>query len=335
MSPIILVIISLALLFGLLNGIHDSRNVISTMVSSRAYSPRVALGVTIAAELSGPFVFGVAVANTIGKSIADPKAINLQVILAALISAVAWNIFTWIWGIPSSSSHALIGGIIGAVSAHAGAQAVQIGGLMKTLIALFTSPIIGFILGFILLKIILALCWKSTPRINNFFKKSQLLTALALGLSHGSNDGQKTMGVITLALVTGGYLQSFIVPLWVVAICAIALSTGTAIGGWLLTRKPGNSFYKIRPVDGFATQVTSAFIILGASIIGGPVSATQIINTAIMGVGAAERANKVRWGIAKDIVTAWILTIPATALVAAGIYRLMMYGMMRYGLHIP
>ena len=325
MSSIILAIISLALLFGFLNGMHDSRNVVSTMVSSRAYSPRVALGVTIVAEFSGPFVFGSAVASTIGRGIADPNAISLRVILVALVSAVIWNLFTWKLKIPSSSSHALIGGIVGAVSAGVGVHAVQMGGLLKILISLFASPIIGFFFGFIVLKIILALCMNSTPRVNRFFKKSQLVTALALGLSHGSNDGQKTMGIITLALVTGGYLKSFDVPLWVMAICAGALTLGTAVGGWLLIHKPGGSFYKIRPVDGFATQVTSALVVIGASIVGGPVSATQIINTAIMGVGAAERANKVRWGIAKDIISAWILTIPATALVAAGIYRVVIH----------
>jgi PiT family inorganic phosphate transporter len=219
----------------------------------------------------------------------------------------------------------LIGGIVGAVSARAGAQAVQVGGLFKILISLFASPIIGFVFGYITLKIIFALCVNSTPRVNNFFKKSQLFTALALGLSHGSNDGQKTMGVITLALVAGGYLQAFKVPFWVMAICAGALTFGTAVGGWLLIRKPGGSFYKIRPVDGFSTQITSAITVIVASIIGGPVSATQVINTAIMGVGAAERANKVRWGIAKDIISAWILTIPATALVAAGVYRVVIH----------
>lgn len=325
MPHIIIVIISLTLLFGFLNGMHDSRNVISTMVSSRAYSPRVALGVTILAELAGPFIFGVAVANTIGRSIAEPETISLQVILTALISAVIWNLFTWKLGIPSSSSHALIGGIIGAATSRAGAQAIQVSGLLKTLISLFASPIIGFIFGFILLRLVLAICWQATPRINEFFKKSQLLTALALGLSHGSNDGQKLMGVITLALVTSGYLDSFQVPFWVIVICAIALAFGTAIGGWTLIRKPTKAFYKIRPVDGFSVQVTSALIIIGASIIGGPVSATQVINTAIIGVGAAERANKVRWGTAKDIITAWILTIPATAFVAAGVYQVVIH----------
>ncbi len=325
MSTIILFVIGLSLLFGFLNGMHDSRNVVSTMVSSRAYSPRVALGVTIIAELSGPFIFGTAVANTIGRGIANPSAISQQVLLVALISAVLWNLFTWKMGIPSSSSHALIGGIVGAVSARAGMQAVQAGGLLKILISLFASPIIGFVFGFITLKVIFALCADSTPRVNRFFKKSQLITALALGVSHGSNDGQKTMGIITLALVAGGYLKSFEVPLWVVAICAGALAFGTAVGGWLLIRKPGGSFYKIRPVDGFSTQITSAITVIAASVIGGPVSATQVINTAIMGVGAAERANKVRWGIARDIILAWVITIPATALIAAGIFRLMIY----------
>jgi len=321
MPSILLLIIGLSLLFGFLNGMHDSRNVVSTMVSSRAYSPRVALGVTILAEFSGPFIFGSAVANTIGRGLADPAAISLRVILVALVSAVLWNLFTWKLKIPSSSSHALIGGIVGAVSAGAGVHAVQMGGLLKILISLFASPIIGFVFGFIALKIILALCVNSTPRVNNFFKKSQLITALALGLSHGSNDGQKTMGIITLALVTSGAIKSFVVPFWVVIICAGALTFGTAVGGWLLIRKPGNSFYKIRPVDGFSTQLTSAITVIVASLIGGPVSATQVINTAIMGVGAAERANKVRWGIAQNIITAWVITIPATALVAAGIYQ--------------
>jgi PiT family inorganic phosphate transporter len=322
MPPIIYIVISLTLFFGLLNGMHDSRNVVSTVISSRAYSPRTALGMTIVAELMGPFVLGVAVANTIGKSIARPDVLSLQVILTALISAVMWNLVTWMLKIPSSSSHALIGGIVGAASARAGAHAIQASGLLNILIALFTSPILGFLLGLLVLKIILILFQGASPRINDLFKKSQLFTALVLGLSHGSNDGQKLMGVITLALVSAGYLKTFAVPFWVIAVCAVALSTGTAIGGWMQLRKPGNGFYKIRPVDGFATQVTSALIIIGASILGGPVSATQVIQAAIMGVGTAERANKVRWGIARDILIAWVLTIPATAFVAAGVYRI-------------
>ena len=229
------------------------------------------MGVTILAELAGPFIFGVAVAKTIGKGIADPNAITLQVVLAALIGAISWNLFTWKLRLPSSSSHALIGGIVGAVLASAGAQAINASGLLKILISLFLSPVIGFIFGYILLKMIFVLCWNATPRINEFFKKSQLLTAFALGLSHGSNDGQKIMGIITLALVTGGYLKLFVVPFWVVVISALALFLWYSNGRMVTDDKRGNSFYKIRPVDGFSTQVSSAFIILGASIVGGPV----------------------------------------------------------------
>jgi inorganic phosphate transporter, PiT family len=323
MSSLIITVIVLALLFGFLNGMHDSRNVVSTMISSRAYSPRVALSVTALAEFTGPFIFGVAVAQTIGRGIVDIEAVNSQVLIVALGSAILWNLVTWYMKIPSSSSHALIGGMLGAVSVRAGAQAINVDGLLKILISLFVSPIIGFVFGFFVLKLIMVLFWMATPRINEFFKRSQLLTALVLGLSHGSNDGQKTMGIITLALVTGGYISSFIVPFWVIVLCALALAMGTAIGGWILIHKVGGQFYKIRPVDGFATQVTSSIVIIGASLVGGPVSATQVINSAIMGIGTAERANKVRWGIAREIVTGWILTIPASTLIAVGLYLLL------------
>ncbi len=323
MPPIILVLIFLALLFGFLNGMHDSRNVVSTMISSRAYSPRVALSVTALAEFAGPFIFGVAVAQTIGRGIVDTSAVNPQVLIVALASAIIWNLVTWFMKVPSSSSHALIGGILGAASMRASAQAIQVDGVLKILISLFASPIIGFVFGFIILRLILTLSWNATPRINEFFKKAQLITALVLGLSHGSNDSQKTMGIITLALVTGGYLKAFVVPIWVVTICTFALALGTTVGGWRLIHTTGGRFYKIRPVDGFTTQLTSAVVIIVASLTGGPVSATQVINSAIMGVGTAERASKVRWGIAQEIVTAWILTIPAAAFLSAGLYFLM------------
>ncbi len=322
MPPLVLAVIALALLFGFLNGMHDSRNVVSTIISSRAYSARVALGVTALAEFAGPFVFGVAVAQSIGRSIVDSTAINPQVLVVALGAAILWNLITWFMKIPSSSSHALIGGILGAASMRAGPGVIQVSGLFKILVSLFASPIIGFIIGFLVLRLILILSWNATPRINEFFKSSQLFTALVLGLSHGSNDSQKTMGVITLALLAGGYLETFHVPLWVIAICALALPLGTTVGGWRLLHTVGVSFYKIRPLDGFATQVTSSIVIIVASLVGGPVSATQVINTAIMGIGVAERANKVRWGIARDIVMAWIFTIPAAAVVAAALYLL-------------
>jgi PiT family inorganic phosphate transporter len=197
-------------------------------------------------------------------------------------------------------------------------------GLWKILIPLFTSPLIGFAVGFLLLKLILAVSWDATPRINSLFKHSQIVTGVALALSHGTNDSQKTMGVITLALVTGGYLKVFAVPLWVIAMCACMIALGTAIGGWRLIRTLGGKIFKIRPVDGFAAQLASAGVIITASLIGGPVSTTQVVSSAIMGVGTGERANKVRWGVAQEIVTAWVLTVPASALVAAVVYWILM-----------
>jgi PiT family inorganic phosphate transporter len=320
MSPVIIVVIILALIFDFLNGIHDSSNVVATMISSRAIPPRIALGMTALAEFLGPFIFGVAVAKTIGHEIVAAEAISVVVLVAALSSAILWNLLTWYLGFPSSSSHALIGGFIGAVVMGAGWQAIQFRGLEKILFALFASPLIGYLVGFVMLRLIMLLCWNATPKVNFLFKRGQIITALALALSHGANDAQKTMGLITLALVAGGYLERFEVPIWVIGICAGMIAFGTALGGWKLIRTLGGKFYKIRPLDGFTAQFTSAIVILGASMIGGPVSTTQVVSSAIMGVGAAERINKVRWGVAKEIATAWALTIPATALVAAGIY---------------
>jgi PiT family inorganic phosphate transporter len=320
MSPLIIAVIGLSLIFDFLNGVHDSSNVVATMISSRALSPRTALTMTAFAEFSGPFIFGVAVANTIGNEVVVATAISVQVLLAALISAIFWNLLTWYLGFPSSSSHAMIGGFIGAVVMGAGWGAIKLHGLEKILIALFTSPIIGFVFGFIILRMIFLLSWNATPRINSLFKRSQILTGLALALSHGANDAQKTMGIITLALLIGGEIDTFTVPLWVIIMCAGMIAMGTSVGGWKLIRTLGGKFYRIRPVDGLASQLTSAIVILGASIVGGPVSTTQVVSSAIMGVGAAERVNKVRWGVAQEILTAWLLTIPATALVAAGTY---------------
>jgi PiT family inorganic phosphate transporter len=320
MSPIIIAVIVLALFFDFLNGIHDSSNVVATMISSRALSPRVALAMTAMANFIGPFIFGVAVADTIGHEVVVPDAINTLVLLAALSSAIFWNLLTWYLGFPSSSSHALIGGFVGAVVMDAGWHAIQMPGIEKILIALFTSPLIGFVIGYILLRLILLSCWKASPRINRFFKRGQIFTALALALSHGTNDAQKTMGIITLALVTGGYLKVFAVPTWVIIMCAAMIALGTAVGGNKLIKTLGGKFYKIRPVDGFAAQLASAMVILAASLVGGPVSTTQVVSSAIMGVGAAERVNKVRWGVAQEIATAWLLTIPATGLLAAGLF---------------
>ena len=320
MPPILIAVIVLGLGFDFLNGVHDSSNVVATMIASRAFSPQVALGVTAVANFSGPFIFGVAVAETIGNDVVASKSINIVVILAALVSAILWDLLTWYLGFPSSSSHALIGGIIGAVVMDAGWTVIKLPGLTKILVALFTSPFIGFIFGFLLLRVILLLSWHATPKINGLFKHSQIVTGVALALSHGTNDAQKTMGIITLALVTTGFIKVFAVPLWVILICASAIATGTAVGGWRLIKTLGGKIFKIRPIDGFASQLASAVVIIGASLIGGPVSTTQVVSSTIMGAGTAERANKVRWGVAEEIAMAWLLTIPATALVAASLY---------------
>jgi len=320
MSPILIAVIILGLGFSFLNGVHDSSNVVATMISSRAFSPQVALGITALANFLAPFIFGLAVAKTIGMDVVASSSINITVIVASLVSAILWDILTWYLGFPSSSSHALVGGIIGAVVIDAGWKAIELPGLIKILVALFTSPILGFIFGFIFLKLILLLCWSATPKINGLFKHSQIVTGVALALSHGANDAEKTMGIITLGLVIGGSLKVFAVPFWVIIICAGAIALGTAIGGWRLIRTLGGKMFKIRPIDGFTSQLASAVIIIGASLLGGPVSTTQVVSTTIMGVGTAERVNKVRWGVAQEIAMAWLFTIPATALVAAALY---------------
>ncbi len=322
MTPILLATIILALAFDFLNGIHDSSNVVATIISSRAMPPRLALGTTAVANFIGPFVFGVAVANTIGHEVVQASAINPGVILAALLSAILWDLATWWLGFPSSSSHALIGGILGAVLVGAGWKAIELPGLEKILIALFASPLIGFAFGFVVLKLIIALSRNATPRINVWFKRGQVLTGLALALSHGTNDSQKTMGIITLALVTDGFLSVFVVPVWVIVLCATMIALGTAVGGWTLIRTLGGKIFKIRPLDGFTSQLASASVIVAASLVGGPVSTTQVVSSSIMGTGAAERANKVRWGVAQEMAVAWLLTIPASALMAAGLYLL-------------
>jgi PiT family inorganic phosphate transporter len=322
-SPIIIAIVILALLYAFLNGRNDSSSIVATMIASRALSPRTALIMTAAAEFLGPFIFGIAVAKTIGRGLVQPAVISSSVILAAMLSAVAWNLLTGYLGLPSSSSHALIGGLIGAVCVGAGWKAIEIPGLEKILIPLFIAPLIGFVIGFIILRIIIRLSWEASPSINETFKRYQIFTVIALGLSHGSNDGPKAMGVITLALITEKYLNNFIVPTWVILVCALAMAAGTAIGGNSLIRTVGGKFYKIAPMDAFSTQLASAIVVMTASLTGGPVSASQVISSAIMGVGAAERPNKVRWKIAGDIGMAWLLTIPATALAAALIYKLL------------
>jgi PiT family inorganic phosphate transporter len=322
MSAALIILVILALGFDFLNGVHDSSNIVATMISSRAMGPRAALAMTSVATLAGPFIFGVAVANTIGNDIVNSEVINMLVIISALISAIAWNILTWVLGLPSSSSHALIGGLLGAVIVGAGFKAIIVSGVIKVIIVLFLSPVVGFVAGMLIANMIYLLSWRASPRINTTFKRLQIITSLGLALSHGTNDAQKTMGIITLGLVISKVIPSFTVPFWVIAACAGSIAFGTSIGGWQLIKTLGSRFYKIRPVHGLASQLSSALVILIASLVGGPVSTTQVVSTSIMGVGAAERISKVRWKVAGDIALAWVITIPATALLAGGIYWL-------------
>ncbi len=315
----LLLLIGLALVFGFLNGFHDSANIVATMIASRALTGRQALAITALAEFVGPFVLGVAVATTIGHDVLNGDEIRMSVVIAALISAIAWNILTWRLGIPSSSSHALVGGLIGAGVVESGWGIIRMAGLVKIGLALAISPPLGLAAGYLVMKAVLFLARGATPRINAFFKSSQIVTALVLALSHGANDGQKTMGIMAMGLVVAGVLPVFEVPLWVIAASGAVMALGTLAGGWRLIKTLGGKFYRIRPVHGFTTQVASAAVIISAALLGGPVSTTQVVSSAIMGVGSAERISKVRWGTAGQITIAWLTTIPVTAILAAAL----------------
>jgi inorganic phosphate transporter, PiT family len=315
-------VILLALVFEFLNGMRDSSNIVATMIFSRAFQPWTALGITAVAEFLGPFLFGVSVATTIASDIVDSNVLTLDTIVACLLGAITWNLITWYFGFPSSSSHAMVGGMIGAVFVSVGMEAIKLEGFYRVLVALFVSPIIGFIVGFILLRIINFLSRDATPRINEFFGKGQFFTAVGLAFSHGTNDAQKTMGLIVLSLIIGGVMSDVTIPSWVIFLSASVMALGTLFGGRRLIRTLGGKFYKIRPLHGFATQLTSTIVISTATIAGLPVSTTQVVSSAIVGVGASERFGKVRWGVAGDILTTWIVTIPASALFSAGYYWL-------------
>jgi PiT family inorganic phosphate transporter len=312
------ILLGIALLFDLLNGFIDSSNIVATVISSRALHPRAALLLAAITNFVGPFLFGVAVATTIGNELLDENALNQSVIISALFSAVAWDLITWYIGIPSSSSHALLGGLLGAaILASRGLHVVLVGGLVKIIVALLLSPVAGLVVGFIVMRITLWLVRNASPKVDNFFKYSQILTVIGLGLSHGTNDAQKTMGIIALGLFLSGRISVFSIPLWVIAASAGAIALGTAMGGWRLIRTLGGKIYRIRPIHGFTSQIAGAGVILGAALLGGPVSTTQVMSSSIMGVGAAQRVNMVRWNVLREMMTAWLLTIPTTAALAA------------------
>jgi PiT family inorganic phosphate transporter len=316
----IILLLAIALIFDFTNGFHDSSNIVATVISSRALRPRMALFLSAIAHFLGPFIFGVEVAKTVGTGLLDQNALELEVVIAALFAAVLWNLVTWYIGLPSSSSHALIGGLLGAALLSSGIAVIKVRGLAIILIALLVSPLIGLIMGFLIMRITLWTVRSASPKINSLFRRMQIFTLLGLSFSHGTNDAQKTMGMITLGLVLAGDLETFDVPLWVIGLSAGAIALGTSFGGWRLIRTLGARIFRIRPVHAFTSQVAGASVILGAAMVGGPVSTTQVMSSAILGVGAGERPNMVRWQILGDMLTAWLLTIPITAGIAALIW---------------
>ena len=316
-SPAFVILLVMALTFGFLDGFHNSANVVATVISSRAMSPRQSLTLAAVAEFIGPFLFGTAVAKTIGADLVDPDAVTVPIVAAAVLSAIIWKIFTWWLGIPASSSHSLFGGLIGAVIVGADLRALQIGGVKTIFLALLLSPVMGVIGGYIVMGATLFITRGASPAINIIFKRGQILTSTGLALTHGSNNAQKVMGIISLGLVSTSLVDHVATTKWIVASAAGALALGTFLGGTRLIRTIGAKFYKIRPVHGFTSQATSATIILGATVLGGPVSTTQVVSSTIVAVGAAERLNKVRWLVFREIALAWLVTLPATALLAA------------------
>jgi PiT family inorganic phosphate transporter len=324
----LIAIFALAVSFDYINGFHDTANAIATSVATRAIKPEYAILLSATSNFVGALVFGVAVATTVGSNIVNDTVIlgnGSTVLMAALIGAIAWNLITWRLSIPSSSSHALIGGLIGGAWAAAGSGAVQWDQFAaKILVPLFSSPILGIVIGFGLMVVILNLFVQANPRhMNDRFRKLQIVSATYMALAHGSNDAQKTMGVMTLALFSAKAIPEKTVPVWVILMAATAMSFGTAAGGWRIMKTMGQRVVKLDPVHGFAAETTAASIIMVASHFGMPVSTTHVISTAIMGVGTSDRIKAVRWGIARSIVTAWILTIPATAVIAGMAYLLL------------
>jgi PiT family inorganic phosphate transporter len=314
-----------AVIFAYFTGVTDSANIVAPVISTRAIRPRRAILLAAVAVFVAPFIFGLAVARAFGAGVLAPGSVSAPVVLAATLSAIAWRWLTWWWGLPSSATHGLVGGMVGAGLAAAGPGAVNLPGLIKVLAALFISPAVGMAAGYGLTGLLYLLAQRATPRINNAFRWGQVLTAGALALSWGANDAQKAIGLLALGLAATGD-GSLAMPPWVVGLAMAAIALGTLTSGWRLIRTLGNRFYRIRPVHGLAAQLAAAGVIFGAAAVGGPVSATQVVSTSILGAGAAQRVNMVRWGVATDILWTWVFTIPATALLGAGLAWLLPAG---------
>jgi PiT family inorganic phosphate transporter len=320
-TTLLVVVIVVGLAFDFTNGFHDTANYVATWVGTRALSPRAAVLVSAAANLAGAFVT-TAVAKTVGKGIIDTGLATDQIVLAALLGAIVWNLLTWWLGLPSSSTHALIGGLVGAALVHSGSKGVQWHGIWaKVILPGAASPVIGFFAAFALLVLIYRIFHRLTPGVaNRGFRLGQLASGTWVAFTHGANDAQKTMGVVALALYTHGSISTFYVPTWVKIGAGLTIAAGTYAGGWRIIRTLGQRIYKMSPEHGFAAQIAAGSTLYAGTHFGFPISTTHVVTGSVMGAGATRRFSAVRWGIAGNIVVAWLLTLPAAALVAAGMY---------------
>lgn len=320
-TPLIILVIVLALAFDFINGFHDTANAIATCVSTRAIRPGLAIIGTAVLNFIGAMI-STGVAKTIGGDIVtSPAMINELVIIAGLTGAIVWNLITWWFGMPISSSHALIGGMIGAVAFSVGAAALNDWGIIKIFLSLILSPISAIIIGYIIMKLLFVICHSFKPaKVNMTANRLQILSAALMAFSHGSNDAQKSMGIITLALVSGGFIQTMEVPTLVKILCALAMALGTSVGGWKIIRTVGGKIFKMHPIHGFAADLNSAVVIFSATLLHLPVSTTHVVSGSIMGVGSAQRVKAVHWSVARQMVTAWVMTIPCTAVIGAASY---------------
>ena len=322
----IFLVIILSLIFDFINGFHDTANAIATSVSTRAISPQNAIIMAAVLNFFGA-MYSTGVAKTIGSDIVKSAShVDEHVLIAALFGSIIWNIITWKFGMPSSSSHALIGGLIGAVLVSvSGIDGLNFYGIGKIILSLILSPLVGMALGCVIMLVLFRFFGRFRPAsINGKFKKMQILTAATMAFSHGSNDAQKSMGIMTLALLAGGYIDVFEVPTYVKVLAALAMASGTACGGWRIIKTIGGKIFKLQPISGFAADLNSSIIIFGATLLHLPVSTTHVVSGSIMGVGAAKRINAVRWGVAQQMVIAWVMTIPCTAIMGAITYKIVM-----------
>lgn len=320
--PYLIVLIGLAFIYGYLNGQYGSASVVSAMISSRSIHPRLALLLTAVGMGLGPFVLGSAVAATVADGLVQAGSINFAVVIAALGGAILWSLFTLWLKIPVSMSQGLFGGLIGAAWVGFGHEIILIAGITKLVAGLFLSPFLGLICGFAAMHLCYALTASATPHMNIWFQRGQILVSFIMAMAFGSNDAQKLMGAIVLGLVTLNMLTPTQLPGWVIAFSASALCAGTLVGGWRLIHTMGGKFYKIRPIHGFGAQAASAGVIMGAGLLGWPVSGSQVVTSAIIGAGSADRLQKVRWGVVQQIAIGWLLTMPMTGLVSALLYHL-------------